>query len=449
MMATYRIKKGRRVFKAAKLATLTELAGRGLLGADDRISVDGGPFGRVGDMEELQGALAEATAVQLEGDETGPDETGGDGILEAFLSEVKDAEVGATTGSVPVQPPAPVGLGKRRGRSAPVVGRIERDVPEPIPELVTGSLEALDSESGPAVTPTPPQPPAAPAQSPSGATAESLMQDEKFRAAQARLHAMAAGAGAPSAPISFADWVAKNDEGEAKTVLENFGMDNTLTALKQAPQVHATFSVLRLLLIVGLGAFLVGAYYLYVRTGAVQQFPVESQLTARERRPARARGADTTPAPVDSEATTEAAPTRTAAEQVRDAALRKRVGSDVLDFGNPDEFEAALFVELQNLGCRPLSVNVTVLSSRRNRPTEVDLEIRQSPVPEGSKKLDEIQDRLGTTWMLIGKYGQLGRVSARTVTVHLDGQLSTTRNGGRLVQLYKGATTSKDIFLEE
>ncbi len=446
-MATYRIKKGKRVFKAAKLATLTELAGRGLLAPDDRISVDGGPFGRVGDMEELRGALAEATAVQLEQDEPTTDETAGDGILEAFLSEVQDAEVGATTGKVPVQPPAPVGLGKRRPRPAPVVGRIERESPPAIPELVTSSVETLPG-SPPTPRSTPPAAVSPSSPSPvSPPSDESVLQSEKFRAAQARLNAMAAGAGAPSVPISFADWVAKRDEdGETKTVLENFGMDDTLVALQQAPQIHATFSVFRLLIVVTVGAILVGGYWLFVKTGANQQFPVESQLGLVGGEPPRARGQDD-PRPSVEAATP--AVVGAAAERARDAGLRKRVGSDVLDFGNLDEFEAAIFIELQNLGCRPLSLQVDVLASRGTRPLEVDLTIRQSPVPEGTKKLDEIQDRLGTTWMLVGKYGELGKVRARTVVVELDGQLTTKRSGTRLIQLFKGATTSKSIFLEE
>jgi hypothetical protein len=373
-MATYRIKKGKRVFKAAKLRTLVELAGRGLLAAEDLISVDGGPFGPMGEMPELGDALA-AAPVPIDGDALEPitDEAGGDGILEAFLSEVSDAEVGAATGNVPVQ--APVGFG-------------------------------------------------------------------------GRLNAMAAGAGAPSVPLSFSDWMSKRDGdggGDSRALLDNFGVDDTLVALQQASQLHKGFSVFRLVLIVLVGTFVVGGFYMFIKTGATTQFPVESQLNPVERSPARR--VSRTPAPVSPDATP--GPELLQVERARDAELRKRVGTDVLNFGNPDELEAALFIELQNLGCRPLSMSMTVLASRNRIPSEIDLTIRQSPVPEGSRKLDEIQDRLGITWMLIGKYGERGKVTARTVTVELDGQLTSQRNGGRLLQLYKGATTSRDIFLEE
>jgi hypothetical protein len=450
-MATYRIKKGKRVFKAAKLRTLVELAGRGLLAAEDLISVDGGPFGLVGEMPELGDALA-AAPVPIDGDALEPitDEAGGDGILEAFLSEVSDAEVGAATGNVPVQ--APVGFGARKPtRGASVVGRVEREVPDEIPELVTSSFEALpaisSSPAPPPFSPSPLSPPPALTE-PAKAPAPQPAGDDKFRAAQGRLNAMAAGAGAPSVPLSFSDWMSKRDGdggGDSRALLDNFGVDDTLVALQQASQLHKGFSVFRLVLIVLVGTFVVGGFYMFIKTGATTQFPVESQLNPVERSPARR--VSRTPAPVAPDATP--GPELLQVERARDAELRKRVGTDVLNFGNPDELEAALFIELQNLGCRPLSMSMTVLASRNRIPSEIDLTIRQSPVPEGSRKLDEIQDRLGITWMLIGKYGERGKVTARTVTVELDGQLTSQRNGGRLLQLYKGATTSRDIFLEE
>ena len=88
---------------------------------------------------------------------------------------------------------------------------------------------------------------------------------------------------------------------------------------------------------------------------------------------------------------------------------------------------------------------------RAGRPTEIDLQIRQSGVPDGDEKakLAAIQERLGLTWMLVGKYGQRGNVTSRKVTVRLDGQATWERDGSRLVALYKGATTSSDIFLKE
>jgi hypothetical protein len=442
-MATYRIKKGKRLFKAARIATLTELVARGLLEAGDLISVDGAAFRPASELPALRGVFARAAVADIGGDGDklpGPtDDTAGraDGVLEAFLSDVSDAEVGAGSGRVSISPPGP----RVQPGSLPVVGRLERERShEPITELASTSIEVLPSDSPDleragsfatslrTVAAVPPSPPA---------TAPSDEVD--FAAAQRRLEAMAAGAGAPVVPMSFSDWISKRDEpGSAKSVLENFGVDDTLVALQMAKPINAQFSMLRVFLLVVLGGSLVGGWYIYVRTGAVQQFPTESEL---------AQTAAPTPDP------REAATPLSPPVQLRDAQLRARVGSNIRAFGNPAELKDAIFMELQNLGCRPLQVEVKVLASRgvRHRPTEIELDIRQAAVPAGDAKqiLAHIQDRLGMTWMLVGKYGEKGKVTARTVTVQLEGQAVWKRDGNRLVALYKGATSSSDLFLKE
>ena len=465
-MPTYRIKKGKRVFKAERFGTLVELAGRGLLDGNDHVSVDGGAFRLASDIHELNDVIAEALAARLEAGEGEAPESAASGasanqgVLEAFLSEVSDAEVGSASGRiqipVPLRPPTKSSPKRAaalpRKPAASVVGRLEREPEiEAIPELVHADLEILPAPGAAAVAPPslpePPPPPPSQAETPSAAGA-GLGEDTDFRAAQARLGAMAAGAGAPSAPISFVDWMAKRGgPGESPTVLENFGVDDTLVALKTGTPVHKGFSLLRVILIVIFGAVLVGSWYMYVRTGATQEFPVESTLRPVVRQPA-VRPDGTTP--VVKVEPTPAVPGDVAA-RIRENRLRGRVGTDVVDFGNPDELESSLFIELQNLGCRPLSVDVTVLASRgaSRRPTEIDLTIKQSPIADGSDQLAAIQDRLGTTWMLIGKYGDRGKVTPRKVVVQLEGQARWDRGGARLVALYKGTMTASDIFLNE
>jgi hypothetical protein len=53
-MAQYRIKKGGREFTATRVETLKELLRRGLLHAPDRVSVDGGDYGPLSELSELQ-----------------------------------------------------------------------------------------------------------------------------------------------------------------------------------------------------------------------------------------------------------------------------------------------------------------------------------------------------------------------------------------------------------
>ena len=53
-MTKYRIKKGSRELKATRLASIEELLRRGLLKADDAVSVDGSDFIPLHDLDELR-----------------------------------------------------------------------------------------------------------------------------------------------------------------------------------------------------------------------------------------------------------------------------------------------------------------------------------------------------------------------------------------------------------
>ena len=154
-MTEYRIKKGGREFSATRVETLEELLRRGLLRPSDSVSVNGGDYVNLSDLQELRSLFDEQAALESEAEselsipqgvedstddpwrhwsnfesDEGEDQSEDD-VLASFLGQVELSE----SGTFPVV-----------RRSHPKVAAVEPPPQTKIPELDSAAGEATPTD---------------------------------------------------------------------------------------------------------------------------------------------------------------------------------------------------------------------------------------------------------------------------------------------------------------
>ena len=493
-MSEYRIKKGGREFTATRIDTLQQLAERGLLQPDDPVSVDGAEFLPAADVPELVPVLETAAQVQPPHDdpwrhwsqgrldaEDSADPEGG--VLASFLGQIESGISPAS--SLPGARSAP-GAPPPDGAPARHVVRPEPDPPKDPSgparaHAWPGTLSAVLSAGGhrslpaedhlPSVEPEPlpddqPEPPEsldeAEAAPPEPAAGPSSTDDDSPDLEPAR-PALSTGSPGPdpadspeSMPVTFAEWMERREENGHESPLEGFGRyDNGVVVQGSS---RREVNAIRVLLIVMVGATLIGVRWLWVKTIAEAAYPPETELI---RKPDIApqvsdnplRSVDSVASAPDVGLTPEEI-----AERARESRLRARMGGHVLDFNTPEQLEDALFQELMNRGVPTRKVEVESLHERgtqdnqNRRPTQAHLKIELTGVSANEDEgYDQLMERLTLTWLLIGKYQTLGRITFENVVVRVAPPLPFERryDGRRLAGYWDGQLTAAELFLEQ
>jgi hypothetical protein len=264
------------------------------------------------------------------------------------------------------------------------------------------------------------------------------------------------GSDAESMPVSFAEWLEKREENGHVSPLEGFGRyDDGIVVHRSG---RREINAIRVLLLVMVGAALIGFRWLWVKTIAEAAYPEESELIRRaDPAPTTSgnplRSVDAVSASADVGLTT-----AELQERERESRLRSRMGGHVLDFNTPEQLEDALFQELMNRGATPRSIEVESLrekgtqDNQRRRPTQAHLKIELAGVSANEDEgYDQLMERLTLTWLLVGKYQTLGRITFEDVTIRVAPPLPFERRyeGRRLAGYWDGQITSTELFLEQ
>ena len=487
-MSEYRIKKGGREFTATRVDTLHELASRGLLRPGDPVSVDGGAYQPASDIPELAVILAGVTPKSSPGEEPwrhwgggnldgSPDASGDDSILSSFLDQIdsrrarrKPAPLGSTTGrQAKITPARPLHVVRAEPEAAPrpkatqpseFPGSLSAVLSTPSHRSVEAGLpivepEALDpeeiadtlpadsiSELAPVAAATPQEPPAPNADGPPG---PKLQED---------------------LPVSFNDWMERRGTtGKKETLLEGFGRyDDGIVVRKN--DLDRGVNLVRVLAVTLVAAIVVLFYYLYVKTIAETRYPTEAELAEQiaggggARKPAS--GSDVL------ESVDATGPPSTALDQLsaRERAMRQRVTvlrqklrGNLIEFATAEQLEDALFQDLANKGGFTTFPKVEPLRHKdspdryNRRPTQAHLTVRITRVDGGNaeEQYRSLEDRLITTWLMVGKYGTLGRVSFEDVTITLPEPtpFEKTYQGSRLEAFWEKQIHAADLFAIE
>jgi len=505
-MTEYRIKKDGREFNATRVETLKELLLRGLLLPTDPVSVDGGDDIPLSELEDL-GALspedssraAEGGAVTpsqgadaaefsiprgIEGpgedpwrhwsnfeadDRKAESDTSEDDVLASFLGQVELTESGtfpALLRSHPKVPAVPRGTSQKAEPRPAAPVSAEPPPAEPSPDRIDPvEVNEADLESIPPALPpegvekaamapldasvsaaTPP-PFSGVAPSPAnGSSAEPDLTEEML--------------GNPDLPVSFRDWLEKNESGGSTgDRLQRFGRyDDGI--VRPGELKRRRFNGFRVLLIVLFGGAVILSYYLYVRTAATSDFPMESELAGRVPGAVGIRKPSAQLASVDTPVGSVALqlPSETLARRAREKAVRQEVRRSIVDFTTVEGLQNALFQELANAGVKPVAVVVEPLGHKgtadkyNRRPTKANLTISLSKISaEGDRGYEVLEERLIYAWLLVGKYATLARVQFEDVKLTVAPPLVWSRRyeGRRLALLWEQQIEAADLFPEE
>lgn len=435
-MSKFRIRKEGREFFASRLETLQDLASRGLLRADDPVSVDDGSFRPASEIEALADALGSAAPAppgELHWDEADADLDGVDDVLTSFLDQLSSGSMPAVTDPPPVLTPSTGSL--------PAVGATSPDpapsAPPPVPEPVPGP--AVEPAPAPLFASEPiaadvDAPPATPSTEP----APSLRIVEP--PAESR----------EEAPVSFSEWIETKSGGAGGRLLENFGRydDGVIVAARGRRE---RVNPWRVLLAVFVGASLIGSYVVYVTTAASTRFPTEAELEKRVPGGFRSTVKPDLPVP---EGRQNDRDVELAARSASDRALRDSLGGRILHFSNREGLEDALFQDLLNARLSPASVQVEALELRGGTelgdvPVRANVTVKLS-APRGAEYGDEtFQRTLKIAWMLLGKYQAQGRLRFEGATVVVADPLPWDERyeGERLLALWNGQLHADALFL--
>lgn len=507
-MTEYRIKKGGREFTATRLETLKELLRRDLLRPSDPVSVDGGDFVSIGDIDGLQETIQElageqsvadaedesdAFALPSEAEDSSGDpwrhwsdfemdedeaDTSEDGVLASFLDQIDVTESGTfqvlrrshpkvaavarrSHPKVPVvAPPSPVAEPETPPESE---GQAEAEPPrvvvadriEPV-EVTEDDLESI--ESLPPVLPdeADPEPEESAPKAPLTSVAASPTSSPAVVDEEAATQAMIEN---PALPVSFRDWLQRNESGQSGERLERFGRyDDGI--VKAAGPPGSRFNLFRVLVSILMGCVLIASYYLWIRTSAESSFPPESEVEKRMPGAVGLHKPSAQLASIDSPVGSSALqlPPEELERRARELSVRQRVRSAVADFTSSTSLEDALFQELTNSGAKPISVRVEPLGevgSRdkyNRRPTTANLTVQLGAISEsGDRGFEVLEERLIYTWLLVGKYATLGRISFEDVELTVQPPLAWNQRyeGRELGLLWEQQIQSEDLFPEE
>ncbi|MCP4868826.1 MAG: hypothetical protein GY898_08910 [Proteobacteria bacterium] len=463
-MPEYKIRKGGKEFTAKKLSTLLELAQRGLLRSGTPISVDGGEFGPASEVAALADALTDDAGSSSSGsdlfqhfaDASADEADGADGLLADFLDQVGSgapARVATSPGAAPTKP-------------APShIGRLEKS-----PGLVPGGLSGVMTSRG--VRPTPASDDKLPMVEPEALDAlddeaDTLpyegIQADSGPASLAKMPALQPGSTIPDledsapkltpadVPVSFAQWMEKRDSDTS--LLEGFGRYDDGIVVSKALAVGAVnwWRVGVIVLLAGTAIFF---RYMWVSTIAETQYPLESEIIAA-RQPPPETGTIDTPTPSTS-------PELPLAQQERRAhEIRLRAdlkAGRITEFNTAEELQDVLFFELVNRGVNPISVTVDskrvagTQDKSHRRPTRAKLSLSLRGVQgDEDVQLEELEARLITTWLLLGKYQAEARIHLDEVaiTVGSPSPWSNLFTGRELAAYWDQQLIAEDLFLKE
>ena len=427
-MAEYRIRKGEREFVAQKLETLHELVRRGLVSPSDEVSVDGAPYVSVREVQEADG-----TVDPWRHWNDAREGSGDSGVLSDFLDElspspssrsvpIADPPPGPTTDEVPDLPVESVEFTAVEPEPPPM--EVEPD--EPLAEVETPDL--VPEPEPPAAEPEPPaaEPPAP--------------EPERPR------HHLRLVEPEADAPVSFADWVDRRGGSGTEGVLKDFGRVDDGVVLhgrrRRGPNWWRTVGILVLAVVV------IALWHTWVKTIALTDYPTEAELIAQ----VQGDG----PALPSIEPVTASPDTTPPTARDWENRLRSKIAGDIIQFGNTDQLENAIFQELFNQRIQPQSVEVETLriqgsgDFQRDRPIEAKVRVTLAAPPAGGDITANIHERLPIVWLVLAKYSIQGKVTFPEVTTHF-GEPSVyddVREGRRLVALMNGRVTATMLLLE-
>jgi len=450
IMSKYRISKAGREFPADQLDTLRELATRGLLLADDLVSVDEGPFAPASTLPELADVLHEAGEALPElGDGDLAEVAAPDDLLAQFLDEVHTGSMPSVPGS-PAPKPPPVALEPEAPRvvraqpdSVPAA-RVPTaaDLPEPTVLPLSGAIGEDSLPHGLADLPpdaTPPPPPPA---------------IEPAEPMTAQLH-IPEPTPESDLPPSFNQWIESRGSSPDGKLLEGFGRyDDGI--LFQGGYRARSFNGIRVFLLFAVGCFLIFGWWIWVKTAAQTAYPKESELVGQIQGAPRG-----TVKPTLREVPTDGNridPDRQLL--IDEGKLRQRIGQEVPFFGSATTLEDELFTALQNAGAQPAGVEVEAVATKGSgdnehaRPTKANVSlllrgIRHPADTDPAVTFEALKEQLQIAWLVAGKFSERGNVDFLEVRVIVSEPTpwNDTYPGRDLRALWQGHRKSADFFL--
>ena len=439
-MSTYRISKGGREFTATRIESLERLAVQGHLRPDDLVSVDGGDFATASAIPGLEAFLEQGAQVHPPEDDPWrhwppgddlEDEDEAGSILTSFLDRLEPAVSPSTPRRADAAPTAgkPGGQEIAPGPTADLPDPAEPEMPDPAPVIATPPEPDAISLDGPVALEEPRRPP---------------------RRARRPAPLPTADQEPSEAPVTYTEWLETQGGRPEDSPLKGLGRyDNGIEAT--GPRRRRGVDRSRAAMLVLVCAALIAGGYLCFK-------PVEEERPS-ESETSRTLADD--PPSVDLAAPTSLADAPPEAQGLRDVEERLRQGlegKDLIEFGTSEELEDALFQELANQGASPQLVQVEPLRARRSRdvfrrrPTRANLVIRLHAVPgQGDAGLDQLQERLILSWLLVGRYMALGEITFEEVEVLVAPPLRWNKRyeGQRLAAFWQQKLESSALFLDE
>ncbi len=434
-----RIKKGDREFTASRMEIVRELIRRGLLGAEDLISVDDRPFQAAGELFELAELFHHGGGLSVDTDpwqhwsstslDSGEWETEAEGVLSSFLDVVTASSIPTLDALLEQQDERSVDSdpsGSAAPHGSPQAGESVADRHSD-PDAFPPSLSAVapvavadepDLETVDGALPSPLESPAESLDREVLAQEAGNQQEPLELPDEAQEPSFGGGRASPTGAISGS--LAESEfPPELRAWLDTEGrLDPTISVgaqerprSKGPTRPEGRFSALRVLSILAFGLLAVGGVRLWIVTGAQSDFPLESEL-----------GGGGAQAAADSAGAAESSvPPQAPAPnlQQRVHRLRNAVSQNIVPFSSAQMLEDSLFQECLNLGLQPTSVRVEALRVKGSldkdsqRPVLANIRVEFKGVPGADEELRMLgfEDLLLTVWLVLGKYATLGKVA--------------------------------------
>jgi len=479
-----RIRKGGREFTAKRIEVVRELARRGLLGADDPISIDDGPFVPASQVPQIAECLQSRPAnSDTDTDpwyhwsstslDSGEWEAEAEGVLSSFLDVVTASSMPtlqalldqeAEDNSVPVDQ-LTTDPERSLRHSDPDAFPPSLSAVAPVADPSDDELDGDDDESDASTvadTEAPRDDSITAQQDATPPDVATTSGDE----ARARDEAPAPNDDAPALPVSFTQWLENRGESDDVRPLGRLGGrdDSVLGSPSQAAL--GRFSALRVIFVLVVGFALVGLYRTYIRTGALSEFPTEEQLQTRVAPSDGGPEGDTDAVVGAADAAGQGAaqkspsapstPVPGAALHSRVMRIRNQVKGNIVPFSSAEMLENSLFQEFLNLGAQPSSVHVEALRVRGSldmnsrRPVLANLEIEFQGIAgeDSDERMTEFEDRLLTAWLVLGKYATLGKVTLSDVRISVREPTPWDElyDGKTLAGLWTGNVPPEELF---
>jgi len=260
-------------------------------------------------------------------------------------------------------------------------------------------------------------------------------------------------------PVSFASWLEKTGSDDDRKWLKGFGRHDEGIVLKMPTPTVSSFSMSRVGTIILIGALVLGSYRFYIRTGALASYPTEDELGVPGL-PDAAVVLPREPKP-DAQESSSSGKLEDGNRLFRSKALRlrNRVVGNIVPFSNAQMMEDSLFKEFQNLGVRPVQIEVDALRVRGSkdrddqRPVQADVVVELAGIldKDAERRLALVEERLLTTAFVLGKYATQGKVDLNRVRIEIREPTpwSETYEGRTLAGLWTGRILPENLFLSE